>query len=501
MKKTAFIFVLATLLSACTKDLTSLNVDPKNPLVVTSASLFTQAQREMCTTLVSSSVNINVFRLISQQWQETTYVDESNYDFVTRQIPDEFWRDLYSFSLINYDRAKKVIPTDVTDAGTQKNEIAIADILEVYTYYYLLVTYGNIPYTQALDINNVFPKFDDAQTVYYNLLTRLDADIAALDPAEGSFGTADVMYNGDIVSWQKFANTFKLKMGITIADLDKVKAKAVVESAVAGPGGIFTSNADNATFKFVAAPPNTNPVWVDLVQSGRQDFIAANTILTYMHADTLSGGTPDPLMDPRLPYYFTTNSDGYYAGGEIGESASPFNAYSKPSGPLLVKGSVGKITNPDFPGLMLDYSETEFYLAEAAVRGFSVGGTAATHYANGILASMDYWGVTPADAANYLTFTGVPYDATVSKTAQIQQIAFQKYLALYNRGLDAWTEVRRLDYPVLVAGVDAKSDYPVRFTYPVNEQNVNETNYNQASAAIGGDAVTTKLFFDKPVNP
>lgn len=496
MKKTALIFVLATVLSACTKDITSLNNDPKNPLVVTSASLFTQAQREMCNALVSSSVNVNIFRLVTQQWEETTYTDESNYDFKTRAIPDEFWREFYAFTLINYERAKKLIPTDVTDAKVQKNQIAIADILEVYTYYYLVTTYGNVPYSQASDINNVFPKFDDAATIYNDLLTRLDADIAALDPTSTSFDNADVFYNGDVLSWQKFANSFKLKMGITIADSNPTKAQAVVESAVIGPGGLFTSNTDNAEFKYVASPPNTNQIWVDLVQSGRQDFVASNTILTYMHADTLSTGAQDPLKDPRLPYYFTTNSDGYYAGADVGEGASPFNAYSKPSGPLLVAGSIGKITNPDFPGLMLDYAETEFNLAEAAARGYTVSGSAATHYTNGILASMDYWGVAPADATAYTLLTNVVYNAAGTEPEQLQQIGLQKYLALYNRGVDAWIETRRLDYPALTPGAGAKTDFPVRFTYPVNEQNVNKTNYDAASAAIGGDVVTTKLFFD-----
>ena len=71
------------------------------------------------------------------------------------------------------------------------------------------------------------------------------------------------------------------------------------------------------------------------------------------------------------------------------------------------------------------------------------------------------------------------------------------YIALYNRGFDAWNSIRRLDYPALPPPVNALSQFPVRFTYPVLEQNVNTSNYEQASAAVGGDAVTTKLFWDK----
>ena len=56
---------------------------------------------------------------------------------------------------------------------------------------------------------------------------------------------------------------------------------------------------------------------------------------------------------------------------------------------------------------------------------------------------------------------------------------------------------RRLDVPNLVAPPEAISDIPVRLTYPSLEQNLNKTNVNAASAAIGGDDVTTKLWFDK----
>ncbi|MDR6941889.1 SusD/RagB family nutrient-binding outer membrane lipoprotein [Mucilaginibacter pocheonensis] len=486
MKKVLVILLLASTFSACKKDITSLNTDPKNPTIVPSYALFTNAERVLTNTVTSSNVNLNIFRLIEQQWQETTYTDESNYDITTRPIPDNVWDALYRDVLYNLERTKKLIPTDVTGAVAQKNEIAIADIVQVYTYYYLVTTFGNIPYSEALDIDKPFPKFDDAKTVYTQLITRLDADIAAL-AAGDSFGSADVIYSGDPTAWKKFAATLKLKMGITLADVDDAKAKATVESAVAT--GVFESNDDNALFQYQTSPPNTNPIWVDLIQSGRQDFVGCSTLVGYLNPQT-------PLADPRLPYYLTVNSSGKYAGAAPGASAA-FSDFSKPSGPLLVSSSIGKITNPDFPGLLLDYAETEFNLAEAVSRGYSVGGgTIKDHYDKGVTASVTYWGASPAAAATYLAQPNVAF-ATATGITNLHKIALQKYLALYNRGWDAWIETRRLDYPVLIAPETAKTEFPVRLTYPVNEQNVNVTNYNKAAEAIGGDKVTTKLFFDK----
>ena len=486
------ILVLVSLLTACTKDIQKLNIDPKHPQNVPSYSLFTNAQHALVNTITSSNVNLNIFRLIEQQWEETTYTDESNYNLKSRAIPDNIWDGLYTNVLANLEQSKKTIPTDVTDPAQQKNEIAIADIMEVYTYFYLVTTYGNVPYSQALDIKQPFPKFDDAKTIYYDLLTRLDNDIATLqaNQAGASFGSADLIYSGDPVKWLKFANTFKLKMGIVISDSDAPKATTVITSAITG--GVFTSNADNAIFKYLSQTPNTNPIWVDLVQSGRQDFVACSTVLTFLQP---AGST----ADPRLPYYFTVNNQGVYAGGDPGANCS-FGGNSKPSGPLLVSSSIGQSTNPDCPAGLLDYAETQFYLAEAVTKNL-ITGSAATYYNNGVLASEDFWGVSTVNAAAYLAQANVAFlTATAPDGSALtvsQKIAQQGYLALYNRGWDAWIYTRRLDYPVFPAPASALSDFPVRFTYPINEQNVNVVNYNAAATAIGGDVVTTKLFFDK----
>jgi hypothetical protein len=482
MKKIFIVMLPLLIVAGCKRDLTSLNVDPKNPQVVPSGSLFTNAQHTLANTLASSSVNLNIFRLIVQYWTETTYVDESQFDLNTRQIPRSVWNTLYRDVLKDFEQAKQLIPNDVLDADLRSNQLAITDIMQVYTWYYLVTTFGNIPYSDALDIDNPFPKYDDQKAIVDDLLTRLDADIAALNTAAGSFGSADILYNGDVTAWKKFANSFKLKIGMTIADADAAKAKTTVESAVAG--GVFTSNADNATFQYLSGPPNTNPIWVDLVQSGRKDFVATNTVVDKLES----------LNDPRIPFYFTLDAAGGYSGGIPGASNN-YATFSKPAGPLLVPGSTGSITNPDFPHLLLSYDEVEFFLAEAVERGFNVGGTAMEHYNKAITASILWWGGNSADATEYLLQPSVNYLTAPGNYKQ--KIGEQKWIALYNRGWDAWIEWRRLDYPVLTKPVGALTDFPLRFTYNVDEQNLNKANYDAAAAAIGGDVVTTKLFWDK----
>jgi len=487
MKKILLLAVAVGFVTGCTKDLTSINQDPKTPVSLPSAALFTNAERRLTNTVTSSNVNLNIFRLVAQYWQETTYTDESRYDIVTRQIPDNVWDALNRDVLRNFQEAKNIIVTESTSADAKKNQLAVTDIMMVYTWYYLVTTFGDIPYTESQNIKNTFPKYDNQKTIFSDLLMRLDTSILALNTSAGSFGSADIIYNGDVKLWKKFANSLRLKMAMTIADDDPTKAQS--EAVASVTSGVFTSNNDNALFKYVSSPPNTNPVWVDLVQSGRKDFVANSTIVNIMNATS----------DPRRPYFFTVDNAGNYSGNGPGRSSS-YATFSKPAG--LIKqfnpGDVtdaGKLTYPDFPGDLLDYAEVEFLLAEAVERGFAVGGTAAGHYNNGVTASILFWGGSQADAAAYLLQPSVAY-LTATGTYK-QKIGTQKYLALYNRGWDAWIEQRRLDYPVLPKPSNAASDYPVRFSYPVNEQNVNTVNYNAAAAAIGGDDVTTKLFWDK----
>jgi hypothetical protein len=461
------------LIISCKKDITSLNNDPKNPPIVFSWSLYTNAQKNLARTLASSNVNLNIFRLITQYWQETTYLNESRYNLTTRNINGNAWTALYRDVLNDCEAARKLIPSDVANEAVRKNQLAMLDITEVYTYYYLVTTFGDIPYSKSMNIDSVYPKYDDAKTVYNNLLSRLDADIAALNTSVEGFGSADIIYGGDIALWKKFANSIKLKMAITIADDDAPRAKSAAEAAVAA--GVFTSNDESAKFVFKASPPNTNPVWEDLVQSGRKDFVGNSTIVNMT----------DSLNDPRLPLFFTVDGSGGYSGGAPGRSSS-YSTYSKPA---------KKLTDPVYPHTLLDYAEVEFLLAEAAARSFNVGGTAATHYNNAITASIIDWGATATDAASYLAQPTVAY-ATAAGTFQ-QKIGIQKWIALYNRGWDSWIEWKRLDWPQLQPAYSAVSDIPVRFTYPVNEQNYNTRNYTDASKAIGGDKVTTKLWFDK----
>ena len=483
MKKILSIFLVILVFSSCTK-LEDLNKNIKDPTSVPGESLFTAAQKRLFDQMTTPNVNLNIWRMFVQQWTETTYTDESNYDIITRPIPGSHWNQLYVSVLKNLDESSKVIkstgglPGD--NAAVLENKLAIVEVMTVYTYSILVESFGNVPYSQALKDGVLLPKYDDGLTVYKDLIARLNAAIGKMNPSYGSLGASDNMYGGDVAKWLKFANSLKLRMGMLLSDVEPALAKATVEAAASGA---ITDNADNAKLIYQESQPNDNPIYENLVASGRHDFVGADTYINKMNT----------LNDPRLPFYFTQVDTSSvigtpklaYVGGVYGAS-NDYTQYSHVSDPIQA---------PTFEALIFDAEETEFLLAEGVERGFTVGGTAAGHYGNAITLSIEYWGGTPAQASTYLAQTKVAY-STATGTWK-QKIGEQKWLGLYNRGFEAWTSWRLLDFPVLVAPADAKTDIPVRLTFPVVEQTLNGANYTAAAAAIGGDAVTTKLFWDK----
>jgi Starch-binding associating with outer membrane len=475
MKKLLIISISLFSLAACTKDIEKYNEQTKNAAAAPAGTLFSNGVRNLIDGLASANVNTNVFRTTVQHWAATTYQDEPNYDFTTRNIPQAWWLRMYRDVLVDLKEAKRLAPTDVTiSEATKKNRVAIADIMQVYTYSVLVNTFGDIPYTESLDYDNLFPKYDDAKTIYDDLLKRTNDDLAALNESGSGFeSTSDFVYAGSISKWKKFANSLKIKLAMTIADADAAKAKTAVEEADAA--GAFTSADDNAVVKYAATTPNTNPIWVDLVQSNRQDWVAANTLVDKLKA----------ISDPRLSLFFKPNDAGLYVGGVEGSNNTYANCAKVSS----------KVVDPALPALLLDFVEVEFYRAEAKERGFNVAGTAEEHYNNAVKGAILYWGGTASQADTYLQSADVAYSTAAGNYKQ--KIGTQKWIALFNRGFETWTEYRRLDYPVLTVPSTAKSGYPTRFTYPTNEQTLNKTNYTSAAAKIGGDKVEAKIFWDK----
>jgi hypothetical protein len=295
-------------------------------------------------------------------------------------------------------------------------------------------------------------------------------------------GGYDLVYGGSADAWKKMANSLKLRFAIRIADANPTKAKALAEAAASG---VFTSSADDYILHYSSATPNTNPLWEDLVESGRADFVAANTMVDIMNA----------LNDPRINDFYqgeyevvdpvTGLTELKFVGGIYGDN-NLFAANSQPG---------TRQYDPTHPGFLLTYTEVRFLLADAAARGWNVGGTAEAHYNAAITNSILEWGGTQTEVDDYLAQAEVAY--TTAAGDWKTKIGTQKWIAMYDQGFEAWTSYRMYNAPTLNIALEAQIPTPRRYTYPFSEYSLNELSVADAAAAMGGDAFESKIFWDK----
>jgi len=536
-------------LSSCQRDLLSLNENPKQPAILPSETLLAMGQQQFFYYTHTGSVNFNNYRFFVQQWAETTYTDETNYDLITRNQPRNHWNRMYVYSLNNYETAKKnLVAEPVASEVIRTNMNATLEISQIVVWENLVNTYGDIPYFDALkaDEGNFAPKYDDDKAIYTDLLSRITAVVATINESADGFGTGDLVYGGDMTKWKHLANSVKLRLALNLADTDPAAAKAAAESAYAS--GLISSDDEAYKLQFAGGTFN-NPIYDDLESSGRNDFVPSQLMVNMMNAKN----------DPRRHYYFTENlaqgkvvstttvgpilnvtTETAVSNAQVGQRAYKFNAGNLPSqlddtytyvgevsavngtevslinttggfsaGETIAfgyyQGGVFGSLNPfggkthinaryifnNAEAKYLGYEEVLFMRAEAAQRGFNVGGTALALYNEAVLTSMELNGVSTADAAAYLA--AHPYNATNWK----KSIGEEAWVALFDSPFAAWTFARRLDNPVFVNPPNSKTEgVPVRMIYSDQEYVLNKANVTAAASAIGGDKVITKLFWD-----
>ncbi|WP_326980947.1 SusD/RagB family nutrient-binding outer membrane lipoprotein [Chryseobacterium sp. MYb264] len=473
MKKILVVFAALSLASCSNDDYANLNIDPKTPSEVPGSFLFTGGVKSLFDQMGSTSVNNNIFRLVAQHWTECQYVTETNYNIRSRSIPDTYWNNLYTNVLYDLKKAKEYVNADPSlVAGQKSNQEAMISVIEVLAWQQLVDTFGNIPYSQALQgTANTTPAYDDAFTIYKDLLQKITVAYNNFDTANKGFET-DFVYGNNISKWKKLAASIKFRLAMRLADVDPALSKTEAEDAV--NKGLISSNVDNFVLSYENSTANANPLYSDLVLSGRQDFVPSDTFVDYLNG----------LDDPRRTVFLDNNKTPY-VGGVYGD----FNNYSAYT-------HIGVVFfTPTLKGDLLDYSEISFLLAEAKERGYNVPLTASAYYTQAITANMEYWGLASADIATYLARPDVVY-STAAGTWK-EKIGKQFWIAMYNRGIDAWNVWRMYDAPALKLPVSTQTPVPKRFTYPVREVNLNGANQAQASSAIGGDEQQTRLFWDK----
>jgi len=471
LKKLSYITLFALTLTSCSDTLDDINKNPNATETPLAPYLLTGTLKQGADLYWGSTNNFDSSLLFVQHWAKIQYTEPDRYD-VSNTSFTSLWNTGYATLITDLNTI-----INFPDAQANSNYKGIALTLRSWTFLLLTDAYGSIPYKEAGQ--KVTPAYDTQKDVYTGLLADLKQAQTLLNASSGTV-TGDLVYKGDISKWKKLVNSLRLRIALRISDREPDLAKQAAIEATADAAGVLSSNNDTFKFTYISSPQqNPASAWFET----RDDYRISKTMVDQLTV----------LSDPRLPVYAQLPSDasvGKYVGGANGLSNSDANSQgfaktSKPGTYFLTSTS---------PAVIASYSETLFNLAEAAARGY-IAGDAEQLYKNAITASFNQFGITDATViTNYLNQASVKYDPS----NYAKSIGTQKWIAFFGQGLDAFTEWRRLDYPVLTAGPATVLDgkIPSRFFYPGTEQSLNGNSYQAAIAVQGKDLLTTKLWFD-----
>jgi hypothetical protein len=421
------------------------------------------------------------------------------------------WNNVYG----NMRNVQNMIDLASSNSPVQQNYLGVALILKSWLFSLATDSYGDIPYSEAIKAKTsgvYLPKYDTQEAIYNGLLADLKKANEILGTSNETIA-GDILYNGSVIKWRRLANSLRLRLLMRISKKRSVNAdmQAIVGNLTQNP--IMTSNDDNAELKYLAdVPANQWPLYSSRV--GSFDEIRVGKTLS----DRLRA-----INDPRLSVFGRPSQRSIAAGTPVIEGVpnglgdvAALNFNGGPQGVSRVGYSYACLVCNDnnqaapLPnvarGILMNYSELQFILAEASEKGMITSSTSTeTYYLNGVQSNFAYYaamvpaayGITVTPPATYYTQPAVAYVGT--STEKLGKIALQKWVSLFFTGLEAWFDWRRTGLPVIVPGVDNLNNnrVPVRFIYPLSEQALNKVNRDAAVARQGVDDINTLIWIAK----
>lgn len=485
------IIAIAVLINfACTDDYSKLNSDPsllsEDQLDV--GLLLTKVQKQMI--IDNGAYPLGV------------YGNYAGYSSSGGNLPFNggFFADEFQSSYTNLLNVSEIIRLTSGDPA-QINKHSIARIMRVYIYQRLSDLHGDVPYSEATrPVDEVIaqPKYDTQESIYGDMLNELKSAATDLNAGlEDTFGASDLIYGGDVSSWQRLANSLRLRLALRIRYVDQALAVSHISEIL--NTDFIASNAENG---FVTTnddfQSNQNPVYNELIRvQGQLPVYMGRTIIDILkdsddpRLSILATPTPNSVIDAE------NNADPSlltYRGRPLGLDGSEEREHYQPND-LSQIGMSFRDPIIDMP--VLYYSEVCFALAEAKLILGLGNEDADIWYKRGIQADMERYGVDSGDIDGFLSSPSG--SLTGSAEEQLEQIISQKNVALFPNAVEAWSEWRRTGYPKILIGSmigETNGQIPRRITYPITEGNLNSSNYQEASDRIGGDNLTTRIWWD-----
>ncbi len=452
----------------CTNDFEDLNTNPNAQTTGESAYLLTGAQ-------------INTARSILDDYN-TGYCKWVQYYTHNTEDVVAFWHksgndindhwNYYSFFVDILPNLKEVLAN--CERTSHRNYWALANIMQAWSYGYLVDTWGDVPYTYALhgmegdseETDYLFPLFDSQESIYKAMIDKLFAANDSIDTNPKTLypvnGNADIFAGGDLMAWKRFCNTLNLRLLLRMSDVDEAYAKPLFEKIVADAGKYPLISSNSEDFGVVWIGGNTDP-WSNPIAKQYKDsektYAVSTGALHYLAS----------LNDPRLPVFVDPAKEYVDAGNPMYIGCPPAFNSKNPSGFVrIARDSISNISvdtfaDPDRKEPIITYSELQFILAEAALKGFNVPKSAKAYYVDGVNASMQKYNVA---VGGYLTQEGVDYDLATNK---LEVIILQRYLAQFGQGANTFAMMRRTGFPALdffKIDEDDVKGFPYRVKYP-----------------------------------
>jgi len=235
MKNYINYIIIALFLVGC-NDFEELNVNPNEPTSVASGVLFTSALRTAVNT--SSNESFLLANNIAQLTAKTLRTEVDSYNW--NAFPT-LWEGMYE-SLTDLEG---VISISEEMGNNQAKGAAM--VVKAWVYATLTNAYGDIPYSNAIKGSeaNFTPNYDTQESIYSDLLASLDDAVNLLNSSGEIEG--DIIYGGDTILWQKFANSLQLRLLLQASKNMNVASKF---SSIVNQGVIFNSNEEQASLSF-----------------------------------------------------------------------------------------------------------------------------------------------------------------------------------------------------------------------------------------------------------
>lgn len=475
-----FSFIIAaSVATSCTKNFEELNTDPVKVTSVAPGTLLAPAQFDGMWLITKRAHRLNN-ELVQYTVETGVLNDFARYQFKENEF-DPIWSTLYVKANDMNEMYK--IANQLNDV----NNMAAALVMKAWFMSNLTDMFGDIPYTEAFKgrEDQYYPKYDTQQSIYTLLLADLKRANELFDENK-PFDSSDLIYTGDVAKWKKFTNSMRLRLLVRVSNKSEMNAPAQIAEMFNDPAKypLIASNDDEAMMKYTGVKPFINLFFETSAAEFSGSRRMGKPLMDLMNT----------TVDGRRFRYATKNTPGAYVGIPSGYNEQETLTFAN-NGGLQTSTLATTLKADDYPFPILTWSEVNFLLAEAALKGW-IQANAQTYFNKGVEASWRQWKCT-WDGTAGTTYLARPAVRFTGTTANMERLMSQKYIAMFFSGFEAWYDYRRTGYPVLPIGpaVGNNGIPPTRFEYPLITKATNKANYDEAAARIGGDNLRTKVWW------